>query len=49
MPLTKGKASKSGKDNEPLSGECTEFRVSVGHIGTGVDQEAGKSGLNIWE
>ena len=37
MPLTKGKASKSGRDNEPLSGECTEFKVSVGHIGTSVD------------
>ena len=49
MPLTKGKASKSGSDNKQLSGECTEFKFSVGHIGTTVDQEAGKSGLNIWE
>ena len=49
MPLTTGKASRSGRDNEQLSGGCPEFNISVGHTGTSVDQEAGKSALNIWE
>ena len=49
VPLTTGKASRSGRDNEQLSGGCTEFKISVGHKGTSVDQEAGKSALNIWE
>lgn len=49
VPLTKRRASQSGRDNEQVSVESIEFEISVGHTGTRVYQEAGKPGLNFWE
>lgn len=49
MPLTKRRASKSGRDNDQLSVEYIEFETSAGRTGEYVHQEAGKSGLKFWE
>lgn len=49
VPLTKRRASKSGRHHNQLSVECIEFGSSAGLTDVRGYREARKSGLDFWE